>query len=210
MVPSVKRSQGDITSLFHETSPLSASPDIGWPDAFNSGLLSLPPSDATFEKLLDFAVDNGSWDGADQGLLNDFFGEALDAAEADAGGRKEWGSWKSSVEGETNGGALDGWRGPGWKRLSFRYNVTPNGGYTWVLGVCHLFSYLDPDLFLFFQIRPGLSTLRQVHPRHPLPRREQALVAIPSSSNFFANRGKGKGSCNERLQHAPQPLARRL
>lgn len=116
------RSQGNITSLFHETSPLSASPDIGWPDAFNSGLLSLPPSSSTFDSLLDFAVDNGSWDGADQGLLNDFFGEALEGREAESGRRvEEWGNWKDGLE---------GWKGPGWKRLSFRYNATPNGGYT--------------------------------------------------------------------------------
>ncbi|KDN46789.1 glycosyltransferase family 8 protein [Tilletiaria anomala UBC 951] len=108
---------------------LAAAPDIGWPDAFNSGLLALQPSLDTFAALIDFAVDNGSWDGADQGLLNDFFGEALDGSNSnstcngeEAGARREWGSW-------TNG--LDGWSGPGWKRLSFKYNVTPNGGYTY-------------------------------------------------------------------------------
>ncbi len=133
---------GDLTHLFDERAPLAAAPDIGWPDAFNSGLLSLPPSLETYQRLLDFAVDHGSWDGADQGLLNDFFGEALDAAELssasfEAGtGRSDWGSWSSGSAGTDSSGkplpaSLDNWRGPGWKRLSFRHNVTPNGGYTY-------------------------------------------------------------------------------
>lgn len=50
-----------------------ASPDSGWPDIFNSGLFVIKPSLATFGKLLDFYENNSSFDGADQGLLNEFF-----------------------------------------------------------------------------------------------------------------------------------------
>ncbi|PWN39675.1 nucleotide-diphospho-sugar transferase [Ceraceosorus guamensis] len=86
-------------------SPLYAAPDIGWPDAFNSGVLLLQPSASTFASIRSFAATTGTWDGADQGLLNDFFG----------------GERKRGQEGS----------GGGWDRLSFTYNATPNGGYTY-------------------------------------------------------------------------------
>lgn len=42
---------------------LSAVPDIGWPDCFNSGVFVFEPSRATYEALLQYAVDYGSFDG---------------------------------------------------------------------------------------------------------------------------------------------------
>lgn len=96
-----------IAHLFSLTAALSASPDIGWPDAFNSGLLVLTPSLATFADMRAYAVERGSWDGADQGFLNDYFGGELNSGEESRGG--------------------------GWHRLPFRYNVTPNAGYMCVL-----------------------------------------------------------------------------
>lgn len=56
-----------------EHNELSASPDPGWPDIFNSGMFVFKPSDETYEKLVKSMIDNGSFDGADQGLLNLFF-----------------------------------------------------------------------------------------------------------------------------------------
>ena len=53
--------------------PLAACPDVAWPDAFNSGMLVAKPSDETFKGLCELMVESGSWDGGDQGLLNDFF-----------------------------------------------------------------------------------------------------------------------------------------
>ncbi|XP_031554958.1 glycogenin-1-like isoform X1 [Actinia tenebrosa] len=52
---------------------LSAVTDIGWPDCFNSGMFVFEPSRATYEALLQHAIDHGSFDGGDQGLLNSFF-----------------------------------------------------------------------------------------------------------------------------------------
>ncbi|SNX82493.1 related to glycogenin-2 beta [Melanopsichium pennsylvanicum] len=91
----------------------AAAPDTGWPDAFNSGVMMLTPSSHTFEAIRSFARTTGSWDGADQGLLNDFFGP-------------EQGSTYSQHQAQE---ALTA-PGGGWKRLSFRYNVTSHGGYT--------------------------------------------------------------------------------
>ncbi|XP_014393900.1 PREDICTED: glycogenin-2 [Myotis brandtii] len=62
----------NIDELF-ERSEFSAAPDPGWPDCFNSGVFVFRPSLRTHRLLLQHAVDHGSYDGADQGLLNSFF-----------------------------------------------------------------------------------------------------------------------------------------
>lgn len=58
-----------------EREELSAAPDVSWPDCFNSGVYVYRPNLDTFNKLVEFAVTNGSFDGGDQGLLNQFFSE---------------------------------------------------------------------------------------------------------------------------------------
>ncbi|KAG7270427.1 hypothetical protein CRUP_035406 [Coryphaenoides rupestris] len=52
---------------------LSAAPDPGWPDCFNSGVFVFRPSMETYEKLLHYSTEHGSFDGGDQGVLNGFF-----------------------------------------------------------------------------------------------------------------------------------------
>ncbi|XP_047392937.1 glycogenin-2 isoform X2 [Sciurus carolinensis] len=61
-----------IDELFHREE-LSAAPDPGWPDCFNSGVFVFRPSLDTHRRLLLHATAHGSFDGADQGLLNSFF-----------------------------------------------------------------------------------------------------------------------------------------
>lgn len=62
----------NVDELF-QREELSAAPDVGWPDCFNSGVFVFKPSMETYGKLLDFAKTRGSFDGGDQGLLNDYF-----------------------------------------------------------------------------------------------------------------------------------------
>ncbi|XP_006876332.1 PREDICTED: glycogenin-2 [Chrysochloris asiatica] len=62
----------NIDELFDRTE-LSAAPDPGWPDCFNSGVFVFQPSLETHSRLLHHATNHGSFDGADQGLLNSFF-----------------------------------------------------------------------------------------------------------------------------------------
>jgi len=62
----------NIDELF-EREELSAAPDAGWPDCFNSGVFVLRPCKETYEKLVAFALQYGSFDGGDQGLLNLYF-----------------------------------------------------------------------------------------------------------------------------------------
>lgn len=52
----------NIDELF-EREELSAAPDPGWPDCFNSGVFVFRPSNETHEKLLAFCSENGSFDG---------------------------------------------------------------------------------------------------------------------------------------------------
>ncbi|KAF6090545.1 glycogenin 2 [Phyllostomus discolor] len=63
----------NVDELF-ERGELSAAPDPGWPDCFNSGVFVFQPSLDTHRQLLRHATEHGSFDGADQGLLNSFFG----------------------------------------------------------------------------------------------------------------------------------------
>ena len=60
----------DDLFLYNE---LSACPDAGWPDCFNTGLFVLTPSIATYESIIKMAAEEGTFDGGDQGLLNSYF-----------------------------------------------------------------------------------------------------------------------------------------
>ncbi len=59
--------------LFDLEAPFAAVPDIGWPDCFNSGVMSLKPNMGDYYALLALAQRGISFDGADQGLLNTHF-----------------------------------------------------------------------------------------------------------------------------------------
>ncbi|KAL1021832.1 hypothetical protein UPYG_G00018620 [Umbra pygmaea] len=64
----------NVDELF-EREELSAAPDPGWPDCFNSGVFVFRPSLDTHARLLEHARYHGSFDGGDQGLLNTFFSD---------------------------------------------------------------------------------------------------------------------------------------
>jgi len=64
----------NVDDLF-ERDEFSAVPDVGWPDCFNSGVFVFRPSDDTYNALIEHAEQHGSFDGGDQGLLNEFFSD---------------------------------------------------------------------------------------------------------------------------------------
>lgn len=64
----------NVDELF-DREELSAAPDPGWPDCFNSGVFVFRPSAATHRRLVEHAARHGSFDGGDQGLLNSFFSD---------------------------------------------------------------------------------------------------------------------------------------
>ncbi|KAM8823238.1 glycogenin-1b isoform 1-T1 [Spinachia spinachia] len=64
----------NVDELF-DREELSAAPDPGWPDCFNSGVFVFRPSLETHGKLLQYCTEHGSFDGGDQGVLNGFFSD---------------------------------------------------------------------------------------------------------------------------------------
>jgi len=62
-----------LDELFDIEAPFAAAPDIGWPDAFNSGVMVLNPDMGEYWALQTMAATGDSFDGADQGLLNQYF-----------------------------------------------------------------------------------------------------------------------------------------
>lgn len=62
-----------LDELFDIEASFAAAPDIGWPDAFNSGVMVLNPDMGEYWSLHTKAAAGDSFDGADQGLLNQYF-----------------------------------------------------------------------------------------------------------------------------------------
>lgn len=99
----------DILQLTNSQTNLqvAASPDIGWPDMFNSGVMSLIPDTVTAAHLQQFVLETVSIDGSDQGILNQFFNRCC-----------------KLNSGSSNITSFE------WLRLPFIYNMTiPNYGY---------------------------------------------------------------------------------
>ncbi|KAH9873298.1 hypothetical protein J1614_005696 [Plenodomus biglobosus] len=62
-----------LDELFDIQASFAAAPDIGWPDAFNSGVMVITPDMGEYWALQTMAATGDSFDGADQGLLNQYF-----------------------------------------------------------------------------------------------------------------------------------------
>ena len=52
----------NVDELF-EREEISAAPDVGWPDTFNTGVFVYRPSLVTFSNLVELAKQQGSYDG---------------------------------------------------------------------------------------------------------------------------------------------------
>lgn len=62
----------NVDDLFERQS-FAAAPDFFMPDQFNSGVMVLEPSQAVFDRMIAALSEHGSYDGGDQGFLNEFF-----------------------------------------------------------------------------------------------------------------------------------------
>jgi alpha-N-acetylglucosamine transferase len=62
----------NVDDLF-ERPEIAAAPDFFLPDRFSSGVMVLEPSQATFERMIHALSVEESYDGGDQGFLNNFF-----------------------------------------------------------------------------------------------------------------------------------------
>ena len=63
-----------LSHLFTLPYEFSAVPDVGWPDIFNSGVMVLTPGEDKFNDIMTLVKTTGSWDGGDQGVLNEWRG----------------------------------------------------------------------------------------------------------------------------------------
>jgi glycogenin len=63
----------NLDHLFDLDETFAAAPDAGWPDAFNSGFMLVAPDMGEFHALYALAQSGDSFDGADQGLLNQYY-----------------------------------------------------------------------------------------------------------------------------------------
>lgn len=60
----------NVDELF-DREEFSAAPDSGWPDCFNSGVFVFRPSLKTYNLLLRFAAEHGSFDGKGQSIRDE-------------------------------------------------------------------------------------------------------------------------------------------
>ena len=65
------RSMSHLFTIPHE---FAAVPDVGWPDIFNSGVMVFTPGEDKFNEVTELLKSKGSWDGGDQGILNEWRG----------------------------------------------------------------------------------------------------------------------------------------
>lgn len=115
-------STGLITDLLKIDVPeghILAAPDSGFPDIFNSGVFVLRPSSTDHENLVGLAVsgdESVSFDGADQGLLNQYFNPDPD--------------WVAQAV--SSGEILRPQLALKWIPIPFFYNTTPNAQYQYL------------------------------------------------------------------------------
>lgn len=109
----------DLLKLQFPTHKIVASPDSGFPDVFNSGVFMLHPNDTDFQNLVQLVQSKGpdiSFDGADQGLLNQYFNADPDWVV------RHLSSGNAPL---TTSDTCDS----NWIRVPFLYNTTPNAHY---------------------------------------------------------------------------------
>lgn len=107
----------DLLQLEFAEAKILAAPDSGFPDVFNSGMFVMKPNSTDYENLVDLATSGNevSFDGADQGLLNQYFNTDPD--------------WVIKVVDSGSPAVSAADTGSNWIKLPFLYNVTPNSQY---------------------------------------------------------------------------------
>lgn len=108
----------------------AASPELGFPDCFNAGVMLLTPNQDMYRELCAFAGIHESFDGGDQGLLNVFFGDGtrghptqgLQSANGVVNGADDLNGRRTKTQ--QNGHYLSNTvNRRNWHRLSFTYNM---------------------------------------------------------------------------------------
>ena len=122
-------SVADLLKLNFPQDKIIAAPDSGFPDIFNSGVFLLRPNQETYDELVALVKEsaenpNVSFDGADQGLFNQYFNSQPD--------------WVVQLlnKDETNVEQSQ-YVDNNWIKLPFLYNVTPSSAYEYLPAFKH-------------------------------------------------------------------------
>lgn len=131
---SSSRTVVDLLKLDFPRNKILAASDSGFPDIFNSGMFVLRPDSSDFSQLRQLAQSADptvSFDGADQGLLNQYFNPNPD--------------WVSELldAGLTNVQDVPGHATSLWIKLPFLYNVTPSAQYEYFPAFKHFTGNLS-------------------------------------------------------------------
>ncbi|CUM47690.1 uncharacterized protein AC631_01725 [Debaryomyces fabryi] len=127
------KSQGSILDLLKLEFPANkilAAPDSGFPDIFNSGVMLLKPNKSDYTNLLNLIEESKtnrkvSFDGADQGLLNQYFNLQPD--------------WVQDLVSshQIDVAVVNNAKSSNWIPLPFLYNVTPSTEYEYLPAYKH-------------------------------------------------------------------------
>lgn len=175
-LPTVPSSPGqgsvvDLLSLEFPENKILAAPDSGFPDIFNSGVFVLKPNPTDFGNLVNIASSldgNISFDGADQGLLNQYFN-----------GQPDWVADLLAAH-QVDIRTADQTRSSNWVPIPFFYNTTPSAQYEYLPAYNHFTvgpGGLGPEPFpgpvpalaphdaddVLHQLYPTFATLDRYH-----------------------------------------------
>lgn len=143
-VTAKKTSIVDLLKLEFPVNKIVAAPDSGFPDIFNSGVFVMKPNEQDYNSLLEVIEgDDITFDGADQGLLNQFFNHLPD--------------WVNDLvtNGEYNVFSIEPIRSSNWIPLPFLYNVTPSSQYQYYPA----YNYFSNTPIMPFGKGKGLPTM---------------------------------------------------
>lgn len=127
----------DLLKLDFPPGKILAAPDSGFPDIFNSGVFGLTPNATDYANLVALAASNDpavSFDGADQGLLNQYFNANPDWVALQLAGLAPSSNWIP---------------------IPFLYNTTPTAQYEYLPA----FNYFSPTGAAPGQAAPALGPL---------------------------------------------------
>ncbi|KAK6457550.1 transferase activity protein [Scheffersomyces xylosifermentans] len=127
----------DLLDLDFPKSKILAAPDSGFPDIFNSGVFVLKPNLHDYSQLdalvkLSATNANVSFDGADQGLLNQYFNSNPDWVQTLVA---------SGASDVTESNYLSN---SNWVKIPFLYNVTPSAQYEYLPAFKHFTTTPPP------------------------------------------------------------------
>lgn len=143
-VTAKKTSIVDLLKLEFPANKIVAAPDSGFPDIFNSGVFVMKPNEGDYNSLVEVLQhEDITFDGADQGLLNQFFNHLPD--------------WVNDLvtNGEYNVFSIEPIRSSNWIPLPFLYNVTPSSQYQYYPA----YNYFSNTPIMPFGKGKGLPTM---------------------------------------------------